>query len=248
MVIFNNYQNNGLKIMAILYFAMINQTFCQKSDYSKLGLHLSLNIMSVSNENNSVSYEISPPKALEFGVSYKIYEAKKWKLETIASYRSYSLTNKFNVKSEDIDTNRGFSGSLEFSSFEQFKLNVIPSYTIGHSNFSIGLGPELIIYPSDFVLGTQFAGDEVVYTDDGFSGDGWAYLGLTSQITYNLKFEGFQLRFYAGYHWQPKDLYTVTVVTNDLNVSPDTISKHTITGNYLQFGVGFNPSKKWFGF
>lgn len=248
MVIFNNYQNNGLKIMAILYFAMINQTFCQKSDYSKLGLHLSLNIMSVSNENNSVSYEISPPKALEFGVSYKIYEAKKWKLETIASYRSYSLTNKFNVKSEDIDTNRGFSGSLEFSSFEQFKLNVIPSYTIGHSNFSIGLGPELIIYPSDFVLGTQFAGDEVVYTDDGFSGDGWAYWGLTSEIAYKVNTKHVQLSLFAQYHWQQKDLYTVTVITNDLNVSPDTISQHKITGNYLAFGIRLNPTKKLLGF
>lgn len=247
MFVFNYFR---IKLLAWLLFsiAAISQSIAQQSEYSKLGIHIGLSKLEVSNELNSVGYEISAPKALEFGVSYKIYEAKKWKLETIASYRSYSLTNKFNVKSEDIDTNRGFSGSLEFSSFEQFKLNVIPSYTIGHSNFSIGLGPELIIYPSDFVLGTQFAGDEVVYTDDGFSGDDWAYLGLTSQITYNLKFEGFQLRFYAGYHWQPKDLYTVTVVTNDLNVSPDTISKHTITGNYLQFGVGFNPSKKWFGF
>lgn len=236
--------------MAAFCVAMISFCYAQHENilYSDLGANLGLSKLPTTNESNSVGYELFNPTALEIGLTYSYLKKKDWVFEVSGSYRHYNLSNREIVKSEDIDSNRGVNGVLTFGPYNQYKLNTLFKYRFKNYPLKFGLGPELLIYPEDLVLGATVSGDEIIFTDNGFSKDGWAFLGITGELDYGIKTKHILFSIFMQYHWQPEDLYTVTVITNNLNVSPDTISKHTITGNYILLGIRLNPTKKLLGF
>lgn len=239
-------KNITLLVIFVLLNHSINHGQGIHEDYSNLSISISGGKLFTTNEDNSIGYEIYNPTYYELGIAYQIWEKKSWSIELQASYRTYELSNSIIVDGSEYGSTTGIDGILTFGPFTQYKLNVIPQYKI--YELSIGIGPELIIYPEDFVEGTVFAGDEVLFTDNGNSKDGWAYIGFTGHIEYRIPFKYLQLAIFAQYHWQPEDLYTVNVITEGLLVSPNTKSQHKITGNYFQIGLKFSPAKKLLGF
>lgn len=221
--------------------------------YSKLGLIIGVDNLYTANEPNSVSYDLSTSKAFVIGLEYNFYQFKNYNLKLSALYRTeYNLKNYQNFKGEDIGRDFDIGGVLTFGPWSQFKVPLEIQYFkhISDKTFiHFGLGPELIIYPDDPSSGFSLAiledGTEVGYSKVGYNTKEF-YFGLNASIGFGIKTKHFLLKPYFQYHYQPEDLYTIVVTTQNLQSSPNTVSKHTVKGQYLSFGVILNPAKSLF--
>ncbi len=254
----NNYKPAFLVFAALLF---CNVTLAQDEKevdnvfdvYSKLGLIVGLDNLYTTNEPNSVSYELSTSKAFVIGLEYNFYQFKNYNLKVSALYREYNLKNYTYFKGEDFGLDFDISGVLSYGPWSQIKVPIEIQYfkDINDELFVyFGFGPEFIIYPDDpssgSALGVLEDGTEVGFTEIGYNNDKSFYFGFNGAIGFGYKTKYFLIRPFLQYHYQPEDLYTIIVTTQNLQSSPNTVSKHTIKGSYLSFGVVLNPAKSLF--
>lgn len=209
--------------------------------------------MPTTNEANSASIYYPTQKAFDLGLEYNFYQHKNFNFKAAFIWRPYNLKNSSFLKKEDTGQKRDAGGNYTIGPYEQFKIPILAEYTIPLSNklsASLLLGPELIIYPNDDGYGSSLFETkdkiEIGYREIDKSQEKTISIGLNTGVSINLKTKPVLIKTNLIFHYQPEPLYTVTATMQNLLQSPNTISKHTIKGNYLLFGFTIIPSKTIF--
>lgn len=246
--------------LVILWFTSVflSKTYCQETDnsYHKMGLNLGTDYLTTNNEENSIGYKFRDILTYNFGISYKIIEKKDYRIFSGFSIRNYSRVNEVSIKGEDVgipDLN-SIGGTEELSPFTQFKIQSSFDYYLlkrNKTNTYIGIGPELIFYPEDPVTGHFFVttpddDTEIGYTENGNSKESEFYFGINGTIGMEFKTKHVLINPYILYHYEPGLLFESTITTQNLYVSENTVSKHSINNSYWSFGINFYPSKNLF--
>lgn len=235
-----------LFLILISFGTIIFKASSQNAEYTNFGIHFQYERMYTDNQTNAVNYNLPSQNAFTLGLNYRFTLHPKFNLDISANYRFYDLENTRTIKREDLGINTDIDGSLIVGPNSQIGINSIIKYHLLKNRFLVGLGPELIIYPDDPGSGSILQQpDNRGYTNVS-NNNGLLYLGLNVSLEYVIPLNVLEITLYSYYHWQPKDLFTITVTTQNLLVSENTISQHSLTGNYLAFGIKFRPSKSIF--
>lgn len=224
--------------------------------YYKFGINLSTDYLTTNNESNSIGYKFNDLLSYNFGVSYKIIEKTNYRLFTSFSIRNYTRVNEVSIKGEDVGIPEinSIGGTEELSPFTQFKLQTSFDYYLSKRNkinTYFGIGPELIFYPEDpvtghFLITTPDNDTEIGYTENGNSKESEFYFGINGTFGIEFKTKHVLINPYILYHYEPRLLFESTITTQNLYVSENTVSKHSINNSYWSFGINFFPSKNLF--
>ncbi len=242
-------------VSLILANAFLYKSFAQetKTKYLKFGINFSSDYLTTNNESNSISYEYKNIITYNFGLYYSVFEKENYNFTAGLQIRNYQRINHFKFKGVDIPDPEGFGGTEYLSPFTQYKLNTSLNYYLKKglkTNVYFGLGPELIFYPEDPITGffifTDEDGTEIGYTEDGNSKKSEFYFGVNGTFGVEFKTKYVLINPYILYHYEPGKLFESTVTTQNLYISENTISKHSINNSYWSFGINFYPSKNLF--
>jgi hypothetical protein len=222
----------------------------------KFGIDIGYNKLYTSNEYNSLDFNYPNQNAFQLGIEYNFYQYKNFNFKVGLIWRNYALVETKLLKAVDFDPFlKDTKINISVSPNHMYKLPLSAEYYLpitNNTSFSISLGPEIIIYPEDPTLGsglyTNENNIEIGYKEEGFSNKSPFYFGLNTGVSFNIQTKYFLFKPYVNYHYQPKDLYTNVVTTQNLLQSPNTVSKHIIKGDYLGFGLVITPSKALFTF
>lgn len=235
--------------------AILNKINAQenRTEYYKFGLNLSSDYLTTNDESNSISYDYKNIFTYNFGLNYRIIEKEKYSFNLGIHIRNYERVNYVEFKGVDIPDPEGFGGTEYLSPFTQFKLQTSFNYFIrkgNNTNLYLGIGPELIFYPEDPVTGlflfTDEEGTEIGYTEYGNSKKSEFYFGINGTFGLEFKTKYVLINPYILYHFEPGKLFESTITTQNLYVSENTVSKHSINNSYWSFGINFYPSKNLF--
>ncbi|MEL1246511.1 hypothetical protein [Flavobacterium helocola] len=223
-----------------------------RTEYYSFGINLSSDFLSTENEKNAVDYEYKDIMTFNFGLNYKITKPK-YNILFSLQLRNYNLTNKSNFKGEDIPDPLGYKSETILYGFSQLKLNSTFNLYITQKaklNTYLGIGPEILFYPEDPISGLLFFidedGTEIGYTENGNSKESEFYFGINGTIGMEFKTKHVLINPYILYHYEPGSLFESTTTTQNLYVSENTVSKHSINNSYWSFGINFYPSKNLF--
>lgn len=253
---FSKVQTVASLLLATVFFLQLNAQENERENYAKqifktyykFGLVVGTSSLAVTNEENAVKYEFKRPQTFDIGVEYNFYQIKNWNFRAAFILQNYTLVNEQYLKKEDIPSlYNDESQTIWFGPFQQFKIPMYADYFLQIGNktsFNFSLGPEFIIYPDDPTSGSTGVNGVEYISEEGFGGG--LFVGLNGSIGFNWKMKGLLLKSFITYHYQNEVLYTNTVTTSNLEVSPNTVSKHEITGDYFMFGVSVYPSKSLF--
>ena len=224
-----------------------------RTEYYKFGLNLSSDYLTTNNESNSIGYDYKNIFTYNFGINYRIIDKEKYNFTLGIHIRNYERVNYVEFKGIDIPDPQGFGGTEYLSPFTQYKLQTSFNYFIRKgkvTNLYLGIGPELIFYPEDPVTGlflfTDEEGTEIGYTEDGNSKKSEFYFGVNGTFGLEFKTKYILINPYILYHYEPGKLFESTITTQNLYVSENTVSKHSINNRYWSFGINFYPSKNLF--
>ena len=251
---------NKMTLIVFVSFLLANtifyKTYSQENEnkYYKFGINLSGDYLTTNNESNSINYKYKNIPTINFGISYKYIENKRFNLLATLLIRNFTRVNIHTFRGEDIPGyGDDFKGTEYLSPFTQYKLNTSFNYYLNNglkTNIYLGIGPELIFYPEDPVTGYFVFIDEtdteIGYTEDGNSKKSEFYFGLNGTFGVEFKTKYVLINPYILYHYEPGKLFESTVTTQNLYVSENTISKHSINNSYWSFGINFYPSKNIF--
>lgn len=252
---FSNVRTVASLMLATVFFMQLNAQENKKGNYAKelfqtyykFGLVVGTSSLAVANEENSVNYAFKRPQTFDVGIEYNFYQIKNWNFRAAFILQNYDLVNEEYIKSEDAGGAETLSFTIWTGPNQQFKIPIYADYFLQIGNktaFNFSIGPEIIIYPDDPTSGSHGV-DGVEYISEEGLGGGF-YFGLNGSIGFNWKMKGLLLKSFITYHYQNEVLYTNTVTTSNLQVSPNTVSKHEITGDYFMLGVSLYPSKSLF--
>ena len=238
-------------LLAGLFFNSINAQ--DKVEYYNFGLNISSEYLNSTNETNAVDYNLKGTQTFNFGLSYKIV-TKKFDYLFTANVRRFNMVNSSTFKENDVPDPQGFSSESTLYDTYNYKLTASINKTFIKTekmDVYIGIGPELLIYPEDPITGGSLyitETEEVGYTEKGNSANGKNpfYLGVNANLGLNFKTKYLLINPYFTYHYQRENIFNNVVTTQNLYVSENTVSKHSIKGSYLGFGVNIYPSKSIF--
>lgn len=227
----------------------------------KWGIVAGYTSMSVTNAPNSVSFELANTKGSAFGLTYNAAQIGNVNLSLNMLYTSHQFSFFSAIKAEDIepDYDKVHAGTLGISGpYHELKISAIVEYNFAFSPTNktftgfVGIGPELsfqrrvygtfsrMVYPK----GYDFDPVGVVGTEDY---NNFMNVGVNFTIGTNIQLgNAFLLRPFITYHYQPNTLATYRVRTYKLLTSPNTVSSHHVTGNYMLFGIKIIPGRGLF--
>ncbi len=218
--------------------------------YQKIGLHTGISSLYVDNEPNGMLLEFEKPRTFEIGLTYNFLQYEKFNFSISAIYRTYNLKNYSNLKKEDSGYPIDIAGWLKIGPYFEYKLNTEVQYYFNLFNITIvniSVGPEL-------TLARKIYGTTIAITDDeravGYTSvsdyNATTFFGANLSLGFNIKTKPLLLQPFITYHYQPKNLFTEVVTTQNLRVSENTVTKHHVTGNYILFGLKIIPSRDLF--
>ena len=238
-------------LLAGLFFNSVNAQ--DKIDYYNFGLNLSSEHLNSRNQANAVDYNLHNTQTFNFGLSYRLSK-KEFEYIFTANVRRFNMVNSSSFKGEDIPDPLGYTSETTLYDSFNYKLSATINKVLIRSktlDVYFGIGPELLIYPEDpitgeFVFITET--EEVGYTEKGNSANGKNpfYLGVNANLGLNFKTKYLLINPYLTYHYQRENIFNNVVTTQNLYVSENTVSKHSIKGSYLGFGVNIYPSQSIF--
>jgi hypothetical protein len=245
------YSKNKLAsiLLASLFIGTIDaQT---KNKYLNFGLNLSTDAMSTSNEANAVNYNYKKIQTFNFGLTYRIPK-QKFDIVFSAIVRRFNLTDASAIKGIDCPDPNGYKSETTLYDFFQYKINGFLNKKIINSNhldIYVGVGPEILIYPEDPISGKLLLSnvgqnEEVGYTESGNSTNkkNPFYFGINGNLGINFKTKYVLINPYFLYHFQSINLFDNVVRTQNLYVSENTVSNHSINGSYFSFGINLYPN------
>lgn len=252
---FSKFQTVASILLATVFFLQLNAQENEKENYAKelfktyykFGLVVGTSSLAVTNEENAVNYEIKRPQTFDIGIEYNFYQIKNWNFRAAFILQNYSLVNEQYIESEDVGGVETNSFTFWLGPFQQFKIPFYADYILRvgkKTALNFSMGPEFIIYPDDPTSGSAGVNGVEYISEEGFGGG--FFVGFNGSLGFNWKMKGLLLKSFITYHYQNEVLYTNTVTTSNLQVSPNTVSKHEITGDYFMFGVSVYPSKSLF--
>lgn len=240
-------------LLAGLFLNSVNAQ--DKIEYYNFGLNLSSEHLNSTNQANAVDYNLHNTQTFNFGLSYRLSK-KEFDYIFTASVRRFNMINTSTFKENDSPYIDKFSTEITLYDSFNYKLSAsINRVFIKSKKLDIyfGIGPELLIYPEDPISGELLISnvgqnEEVGYTEKGNSANGKNpfYLGVNANLGFNFKTKYILINPYFTYHHQRENIFNNVVTTQNLYVSENTVSKHSIKGSYLGFGVNIYPSKSIF--
>lgn len=221
-------------------------------EYYKIGLFVGTSTLFVENESNAIDFAYRNTQTFELGLEYNFYQWRNLNFKTAFIYRNHKMISFKRFKGEDTTLSYDFSGTTKWGPYEQYKFSVLAEYLIPLSqklSVNVNIGPEITFFPNSESSGSHFAilsdGTEVGNTHEGESPNPIS-AGMNIGIGLNFKMPHFLLRPVLSFHFQTNNLFTDVVTTQNLQVSENTVSEHSVTGNYLMFGMSILPSKSLF--
>jgi hypothetical protein len=249
-------KSNKYNLIAIvslmLTIANYNMVFAQKNTkYTRIGLNLSSDYLQTSNEFNNINYNFRNVLTYNFGLSFKVFENNNYRISSIFSIRNYSRVNEVSIKGEDLGfPDIDFKAVEELSPFTQYKLSTnLDCFLINKHNLNLffSIGPELILYPNDPITSIyyyRFEDDKQIgYNEIGNSKNSELYFGINFSIGIDIKTKNLLISPYVLYHYEPGNLFESIITTENLMVSENTISRHTIKNSYISIGINLHPNK-----
>ncbi|HLS31142.1 MAG TPA: hypothetical protein VK021_09820 [Flavobacteriaceae bacterium] len=221
----------------------------------KWGITLGYSSLYVSNQQNSISYELVNSRAFNFGFVYNMVQLGNFNVNVGLVYKKYLTESYSSIKKEDGYSSAEILDKVDWGPNKQFDISLEIEYLFpfkpGNEKFTgfLGLGTELSFHKKMYGYGTSGLSDpdEPIGFVEVFDFDHIISVGVNFTAGTNIQVgNAFMLRPFITYHYQPDNLYTVTVNTVGLRVSPHTISQHRITGNYLKFGLNIIPGRGLF--
>lgn len=243
------FKYNKILVVSLLLTTIFSlSSYSQYKDdyYYNLGFSTGSDLIKSENENNSVGYKFRDVNTFNIGLNYKITREKYFTVFSLET-RIYNLKNDVLIKKEDFNSKYDLIDYQVLTGFAQFKLKAILNrrFMISKNiNFYLGTGPEILLYEYDPISGSILAdvnSIEVGYTEKGQSKKNGIYLGINFNVGFEVKTKYLIISPYILYHYQSTNLFENIVTTQNLLVSPNTVSQHNIKGEYISFGFIFYP-------
>lgn len=253
-------KNHTFKKMGIysIFFLFTNICLGQNaenlfSDQKKWGISLNRSTYFAKNEPNSVDYKLYNQSMFSLGFTYNFYQIgnHNFKASVIKNFKNWE-TASLKLKKEDISSEYDYEDQTSIRiPNSQWKFNLLYEYVfrLGRKNFStFSIGPEILYYPKIRAGGSTGYGinpGEVITrvtekTERVQDFNPGLKMELSAYFKTNIGM--FQLRAdgLIGFN----DYQRTETHAFNLEVSPETYSKHIIKGHYLGLGLTYYFNKR----
>lgn len=256
-------KNHTFKKMGIysIFFLFTNICLGQSaenlfSNQKKWGISLNRSTYFAKNEPNSVDYKLYNQSMFSLGITYNFYQIgnHNFKASVIKNFKNWEK-DYLEIKNYDIPYPPDMPGYARYSSIRipnsQWKLNLLYEYVYNLNEriyATIAIGPEVLYYPK--IRGGSSTGvgpskEEVktrVTTETERVQDFNPGLKMELSAYFKTNIGMFQLRAdgLIGFN----DYQRTETHAFNLEVSPETYSKHIIKGHYLGLGLTYYFNKR----
>ena len=236
----------------------LNYTFGQDktpfNDYWKVGLTGMYISPSVSNNANSLDFEIENLNTISYGLKYNFYQFESYNLSVSLQGYNFKEKYKYNLKEEDYPAENtvALANSYQKKEMLHFTLNLIMDryFPVKNNYFMIGAGPEIRVVQNFRSLTTAGYApvddmqNETVFLEAYLRSEEFIHVGIRADAGFGLasNIGLFELRLHG--HLGFNDFIKGTVMVDNLLVSPSSTTDFTVSGNYFGVGLSYYPKRK----